>query len=135
MSENNEILELMTQYKDIDEKIDEYNQKIHSKALDLGVRILSDLVSNFNDDMGSVEITDRWGGCRRSEIILEIKPRGYSNGNFIKNDIKKYILERYPDAEPHCSGIILGRTIIKRDIERSIKNIRDKKDFGVCDDE
>ena len=135
MSENNEIIELMTQYMDIEEKIDEYNQKIHSKALDLGVRILSDLVSNFNDDIGCIQITRRWGGYRRSEIVLKIKPRGDINGNFIKKDIKKYILERYPDAEPHCSGIILGRTIVKRDIERSIKNICDKKDFGVCDDE
>ena len=133
MTENDEIIQLMEQFVDIEEKIDEYNQKIHSKAVDLGVRILSDLVSNFKEDIGFIQITDRWGGCSRSEILLEITPRDNINGDFINKDIKKYILERYPDAEPHCSGIILGRKIVKRDIKRSIKNIQDKEDFGVCE--
>ena len=133
MTENEKIIQLMEQYADIEERIDEYNQKIQSKALDLGARIISDLISNFKEDIGYLTITDRWGGCSRSEILLEVSKRGDINSNFIDKDIETYILERYPDAESHCSGIILGRKIVKRNIKRSIENIQNKKDFGVCE--
>ena len=133
MTENEEITQLMEQYVDIEEKIDEYNQKIQSKSLDLGARIISDLTSNFKEDIGYFSITDRWGGCSRSEILLLVSKRGDINNNFIDNDIEKYILERYPDAESNCSGIILGRKIVKKNIKRSIENIQNKKDFGVCE--
>lgn len=133
MTENEEITQLMEQYVDIEEKIDECNQKIQSESLDLGARIISDLISNFKEDIGYFSITDRWGGCSRSEILLLVSKRGDINNNFIDNDIEKYILERYPDAESHCSGIILGRKIVKKNIKRSIENIQNKKDFGVCE--
>lgn len=133
MTENEEITQLMEQYVAIEEKIDEYNQKIQSESLDLGARIISDLISNFKEDIGYFSITDRWGGCSRSEILLLVSKRGDINNNFIDNDIEKYILERYPDAESHCSGIILGRKIVKKNIKRSIENIQNKKDFGVCE--
>ena len=109
------------------------NRWIQSKALDLGARIISDLISNFKEDIGYLKITDHWGGCSRSEIILKVSKRGNINSDFIDKNIEKYILERYPDAESHCSGIILGRKIVKRNIKRSIENIQNKKDFGLCE--
>lgn len=113
-----ELQEKLKQYKDLKKYIQEYNEKELQKALDLGVRILQDLITKYPNKVGitSIEFENDYS---KEEIILKIKEPFNPNGGFFEANkgAKDYVLERYPDAKKHYLGIEVGKLISKRNID------------------
>lgn len=122
----NELKEKLEAYKELKEYIKEYNENEYQKGLDLGVRILTDLINKYPNQVGNVEI--EWDdNYFKENLILTIRKPFENNGYFFDKvpSAKDYILERYPDARKHYLGIQLAKCITKRNIDKLIKEMED----------
>lgn len=119
-----ELKEKLEAYKELKEYIKEYNENEYQKGLDLGVRILTDLISKYPNQVGNAKI--EWEDDYLKEyLVLKIGVPFDNNGYFFSKvkSAKDYVLKRYPDARDHYLGIQLAKCITKRNIDKLIKEM------------
>ena len=122
----NELKEKLEAYKELKEYIREYNENEYQKGLDLGVRILTDLINKYPNQGGNAKI--EWeDDFFKEDLVLKIGVPFDNNGYFFNKvkSAKEYVLKRYPDAREHYLGIQLAKCITKRNIDKLIKEMGD----------
>ena len=122
----NELKEKLEAYKELKEYIKEYNENEYQKGLDLGVRILTDLINKYPNQVGNPKI--EWeNDYFKGDLVLKIRVPFDNNGYFFDKvpSAKEYVLKRYPDAREHYLGIQLAKCITKRNIDKLIKEMED----------
>ena len=121
-----ELKEKLEAYKELKEYIKKYNEEEYQKGLDLGVRILTDLISKYPNQVGNAKI--EWeDDYFKQDLVLKIGVPFDNNGSFFNKvkSAKDYVLKRYPDARDHYLGIQLAKCITKRNIDKIIKEMED----------
>lgn len=112
--------EKLEEYLELKSFIEDFNRKQMQKGLDLGARIVTDLVNKYPNEIGSFEV-DYDDNYHKNHLVLRMRPIDNINGNFLTKDVRKYVLERYPDAKNHYLGIEVATMIHKSNIDRVIK--------------
>ena len=118
--------EKLEAYKELKKFIKEYNGNEYQKGLDLGVRILTDLINKYPNQVGNAKI--EWEDDYFKEDLLLKIGVPFENNKYFFNEVKSakdYILKRYPDAREHYLGIQLAKCISKRNIDKFIKEMED----------
>lgn len=119
MTIENELQEKLESYRELKEFIKEYNKKQLQKGLDLGVRIIQDLICKYPYQIGCVHI--EWDDDYFKEnLVVKLGKPFESNGHFKENGATEYILKRYPDAKKHYLGIQVATCISKRNIDKFV---------------
>ena len=108
-----ELKEKLNEYIELKNWCEEYNKKQIQDGLDLGARIILDIVKTYPYQIEGLEIKweDNW---KKQNLILRFP---YGNNDELKTEIKNYIVERYPNTKKHYLGIVLAVCIPLKSID------------------
>lgn len=122
----NDLQDKLKEYVKLKEYIQKYNEEELAKGLDLGVRILQDLMAKYPKKLGKVSIEFE-NEYSKEELILKIGAPFNPNGGFFNENkgARDYVIERYPDAKKHYLGIEVAKLISKRNIDDFLKEHED----------
>lgn len=119
-----ELKQKLNEYMDLKEWIEEYNREQLQNGLDLGSRIVSDVLNKFPYDVGEIHLEweDDW---RKRDLILKMK-KPFENNGLVHGKIVDYIVNRYPDTKKHYLGVLIAECVPFNNIDDYMGELQKK---------
>ena len=121
-----ELEQKLEEYMDLKKWIEEYNKEQLQKGLDLGGRIISDIIKTFPYEIGTLSI-DWENNYAKQELVLKLGVP-FDNNLSIHGEVIDYIVERYPDTSKHYLGVQLAECVPFNRLNSFMSKLSEKGD-------